>query len=66
VGRDRAKSGKDSSSDLRREVGERLIDWSGAFDGYALPLAPFGGLTLDKSGKPNLASFAYLSYDRPE
>jgi len=65
-GKDKIKSGNDSSSHLRRAVGDRLIDWSGAFDDYGLRVAPFAGLTLDKGGQSNFVSFAFLSYDRPK
>ena len=51
---------------LRREVGERMVDWSDSFGGYGLANAPFAGLTLAKGGQSNFVSFALLSYDRPK
>jgi Ca2+-binding RTX toxin-like protein len=65
-GKDKLKSGSDSSSGLREAVASRTVDWDDSFKHYGLTYAPFGGLTLAKGGgQSNLASFAFLSYDRP-
>ncbi|MGH8667613.1 MAG: hypothetical protein ACREUH_00155 [Burkholderiales bacterium] len=43
-----------------------MVDWNGSFGNYGLTRAPFEGLTLAKGGgQPNLASFEFLSYERP-
>jgi Ca2+-binding RTX toxin-like protein len=64
-GWDRTDSGSASSSD-RKAVEERMVDWEDSFRNYGLTYAPFGGLTLDKGGHPNLEGFEFLSYDRPK
>jgi Ca2+-binding RTX toxin-like protein len=65
-GSDRLRYGSDSSSGLQDAIAARMIDWTGSFRNYGLTYAPFGGLTLAKGGgHPNLASFEFLSYERP-
>jgi Ca2+-binding RTX toxin-like protein len=65
-GQDRLKYGSDSSSGLQSAIAARVIDWTDSFRNYGLTYAPFGGLTLaNGGGQPNLASFEFLSCERP-
>ncbi|HMC71529.1 MAG TPA: Ig-like domain repeat protein, partial [Mycobacteriales bacterium] len=39
--------------------GDRLIDWSGEFDSYLTPFAPFGMATVSRTIQPQLPEYLY-------
>ena len=39
--------------------GDRLIDWSGEFDSYLTPFAPFGMATVSRTVQPQLPQYLY-------
>ncbi|MEX2149864.1 MAG: LEPR-XLL domain-containing protein [Steroidobacteraceae bacterium] len=39
--------------------GDRLIDWSGEFNSYIVPFAPFGNFTVSRTIQPQLPDFLY-------
>jgi len=39
--------------------GDRLIDWSGEFDSYLTPFAPFGMATVSRTVQPQLPEYLY-------
>jgi len=61
LGRNKASNGNENSSGLRAAVAASLVNWKDAFKSFGLPFAPFGGVKLDKAGKPT--SFDFLEID---
>src|SRR6185295_7238014 len=39
---------------------DRLIDWSGEFNAYVVPFAPFGADTVSRSTAPWISDFLYV------
>jgi Ca2+-binding RTX toxin-like protein len=63
LGKDKETSGSENSSSLRSAVKARLVNWADKFSSFGLPFKPFGGLELDRHGKPKPSSFDFLEID---
>jgi Ca2+-binding RTX toxin-like protein len=56
---DRAFGGAGRDVMIANTGGDRLIDWSGEFNGYIVPFAPFGLGTVSRAPNPAIREFLY-------
>jgi Ca2+-binding RTX toxin-like protein len=56
---DRAFGGAGRDVLIANTGGDRLIDWSGEFDSYLVPISPFGTATVSRMLQPRLQDFLY-------
>ena len=56
---DRAYGGAGRDVLIGNTGGDRLIDWTGEFNSYIVPFAPFGLGTVSRTLQPQLAEFLY-------
>ena len=56
---DRAYGGAGRDVLIANTGGDRLIDWSGEYNSYLVPFAPFGMATVSRTLQPQLMDFLY-------
>jgi hypothetical protein len=56
---DRAFGGAGRDVLIGNTGGDRLIDWTGEFNSYLVPFAPFGTATVSRTLQPQLPEFLY-------
>jgi Ca2+-binding RTX toxin-like protein len=56
---DRAFGGAGRDVLIANTGGDRLIDWTGEFNSYLVPFAPFGMATVSRTLQPHLMDFLY-------
>ena len=56
---DRAFGGGGRDVLIANTGGDRLIDWTGEFNSYLVPFAPFGMATVSRTMQPQLPEFLY-------
>jgi hypothetical protein len=56
---DRAFGGAGRDVMIANTGGDRLIDWTGEFNTYLVPFAPFGMATVSRTLQPHLMEFLY-------
>ena len=44
---------------LSGDGGDRIIDWTGEFNSYVVPFAPFGAFTISRALLPQLRDYLY-------
>ena len=57
---DRAFGGAGRDVLIANTGGDRLIDWTGEFNTYLVPFAPFGMATVSRTLQPHLMDFLYV------